>query len=408
MDADPSRPPWLIAWAAETPEADGRIRAEIAARLRGGGARAAAELAARRDALCRPELPLRGAVVARTPEEGARAVERAAAARGRRRPVALLLPGHGSQHPRMAAGLYGAEPAFTTAMDDFFRAYGSGGERLRREWLSGLPLDAPETGQPLLYAVGVAMAAQLRSWGVRPQALVGHSIGEFAAATEAGVLTPAQGAWALSRRADAYALAPEGSLLAVAASAGEVSGLMSPGVVVGVVNGPQAVMLAGPRIPLEETEKRLRDEGFGCVQARIPVPFHSPAMEPLARSVRADLERIPLRAPRTALYSTRTGRAVDSGQTRDPGFWAEQVALPVLFDDALARLLSERRVLLVEAGPGRALTTLARRRPEVLDGRSAAVHALPGREGPAEADRAALLGAAARIWTEGHAVGPSD
>jgi acyl transferase domain-containing protein len=396
------RPPWLIAWTAPDAGAEARVRAALAADLEAGGAERLARLAASRPARCRPEHPLRGAAVVSGVDEALAALRRPAGPAGARRPVALLLPGHGSQHERMAAQLYRDEPVFTAAMDAFFTAFGAGGPRLRSAWLSGAPLDAPGLGQPLLYAVGTALARTITGWGAAPSALVGHSIGELAAATAAGVLRPEDGARLLARRQDGYRTAPEGSLLAVMASAEDVRPHLADGVCVGVVNAPRQVMLAGERDPLADTEKRLRDAGYGCVQARIPVPFHSPALAPLARKWTAAVSGVPLSPPRVRVYSTRTGRPVAPAQARDAGFWAEQVCLPVLFWPALDALLTEQDAVLVEAGPGRALTQIARRHPAVVRGTSAAVAALPGRPGPDGADRRALLGAAVRLWTEGH------
>jgi acyl transferase domain-containing protein len=161
-------------------------------------------------------------------------------------------------------------------------------------------------------------------------------------------------------------------------------------------------MLAGSQNDLTVVAQRLRDNGFTCVAARIPLPFHSPLMQPLAKVSEAALAEIPLRPPRIDLYSTITAQRLQPDEAVDPGFWAAQVCKPVLFWPALDELLAEQDVLLVEAGPSRALTNLARRHPAVTAGRSAVVAMLPLRLGKPGADRRAVLDTAAAIWLEGH------
>jgi acyl transferase domain-containing protein len=165
-------------------------------------------------------------------------------------------------------------------------------------------------------------------------------------------------------------------------------------------------MVAGDDSALAVAEDRLRAHGFGVVRSRIPAPFHSPWVKPLADRFTRDLATISLSRPVIPIYSTRSTRPVTDAQAVDAAFWAQQVATPVLFWAALDRLLGDLDALLVEAGPGRALTNLARRHPAVVAGRSAAVNLLPVRPGPPGTDLGHLLGGAARIWLEGHTVQP--
>ncbi|OLE30200.1 MAG: hypothetical protein AUG44_01855 [Actinobacteria bacterium 13_1_20CM_3_71_11] len=320
----------------------------------------------------------------------------------RRRPVAFLLPGHGSQYVRMGVQLYGREPVFTSTMDGFFAEYGPD---LRNDWLTAsprLPIGAAERGQPLLFAVDYALAATITAWGIAPAALVGHSVGEFAAAAVAGVVGVDEAARHLAARTPLYRDAEPGGLLAVAASREAVAAVLPAGVTIGVANGPRQTMVAGPEAALRQAEKQLRAEGYRPVRADIPVPFHSPAMAGVAEQCAKALREVLLRPPRIPLYSTRTGRPLTADEAVDPEFWAGQLTTPVLFGDALDRLLADGDFLLVEVGPGRALTTVARQHPGVRAGRSAAVSALPGRGVPPGGERRQLLGVAAALWLEGH------
>ena len=240
------------------------------------------------------------------------------------------------------------------------------------------------------------------SWDVRPSALLGHSVGELAAAALAGVLTVPDAASLLAWRSEAYRFAPAGGLIAVAAPAGKLIPFLSGDVCVGVVNSPHQTMLAGPEPELTAVAHRLRDNGFTSIPARIPLPFHSPVLEPLAAASEKALADVTLRPPDIDVYSTITARRLLPEEATDPAFWAGQVCRPVLFGPALDELLGEQDVLLVEAGPSSALTTLARKHPAVVEGRSAAVAMLPPRPGPPGTDRRAVLEAAAAIWLEGH------
>jgi [acyl-carrier-protein] S-malonyltransferase len=173
---------------------------------------------------------------------------------------------------------------------------------------------------------------------------------------------------------------------------------------VGVVNGPAQTMLAGSQPALREVAERLKRAGHTAIPARIPLPFHSPLLAPLAAVSAAALTGIELRPPTVDIYSTMTARRLRPDEAVDPDFWASQVCRPVLFGPALDTLLAERDVLLVEAGPGRALTNLARRHPAVVEGRSLAVAMLPPRPGAPGSDRRAVLDTAAAIWLDGHSL----
>jgi acyl transferase domain-containing protein len=398
--------PWLLAWSAPDERAEERLRRRIGDQLRDGEPWTLAEIARQLEEHRDPDHPVRGACVlgSGVPAGSGWALERPPHRIDGRapRPVALLFGGHGSQHPMMATQLYGTEPVFTHAMGELFGPLGTDGDRLRADWLAGHPVDAAERGQPLLLALGYALGRTLQSWGVRPTALLGHSIGEVAAATVAGVLSMSDAAGLMATRTAAYRYAMPGGLLAVAGSTEELAPFLFGDVCVGVVNGPRQTMLAGPASELRDVADRLRSAGRTCVPARIPLPFHSPVLQPLAAVSEAALAKVELRPPDIDIYSTITARRLTHREAVDPGFLAAQVWRPVLFAPALDALLADQDVLLVEAGPARALTALARRHPAVEAGRSAVVAMLPGSAGRRGADRAAVLETAATLWLEGH------
>ncbi|MFI7300093.1 acyltransferase domain-containing protein [Streptomyces sp. NPDC050121] len=322
-------------------------------------------------------------------------------------PVALLLPGQGSQHQRMAAGLYGHEPVFTAAMDEFFDAAGPEGGPLREDWLAERPatdMDHVTRSQPLLFAVDHALGRLVLSWGVRPAALLGHSIGELASVALAGVFGLRDATGLVLDRVRRLAEAPPGGMLAVAASTAEVTPYLSGDVVVGAVNAPRQTVLAGPDGPLDKVDRTLREAGFVCRRVPSLSAFHSPVLEPACRGAAERFAAVDKSTPSLPVHSAYTPGPLTESAIDDPSFWALQPVAPVLFWPALEGLLATGDHLLLEVGPGQGLSQVARRHPAVRRGTSAVVSLLPARPGPPEADRAALDAAVARMEEAGHPI----
>jgi acyl transferase domain-containing protein len=316
------------------------------------------------------------------------------------RRCAFLLPGQGSQHERMAAGLYQHEPAFTAAADAVFAALGRDGDRLRADWLSEhpvIPLDEVTRSQPLLFTVEYALGQMLISWGARPAALLGHSVGEVAGAALAGVFTAAEAAKLVWERAQRLAGVPPGGMLAVAATAAELAPFVTDDVVIGAINAPRQTVLAGPDKPLAAVAATLQACGLACQPVRSRIAFHSPAVAEAAMSAGAALAEVTVCPPGLPLLSAYTADWLTAEQAADPAFWAGQPSAPVLFGPALDRLLAWEDLILVEAGPGQGLSSLARRHPAVMAGRSAVTALLPAASGGSARDRAALAAAASAL-----------
>jgi [acyl-carrier-protein] S-malonyltransferase len=293
------------------------------------------------------------------------------------RRVALIFPGTGAQHAAMAAGLYRVEPVFTAAIDEILTAFGPTAGGLRDDWLAGRPIDHVTRSTPLLFAVDYALGRLVLSWGVRPAALLGHSIGELVAATLAGVFEPAEIARIIAVRVGHLAAAPAGSMLAVAAGPQDVAPYLGGDLVVGAVNGPRQVVLSGTTARLAAARAGLEQAGWSCRAVPALSPFHSPAMAEVARRGAALFTGVVPRTPRLPLYSAYLGRRMTPADAADRGFWIGQPAAPVLFWPALDALLGDGDFHLLETGPGDGLTTLARRHPAVRTGRSTVGALLP-------------------------------
>lgn len=276
-----------------------------------------------------------------------------------RREVALVFPGQGAQQPRMGADLYGVEATFTAVMDEFFDAVGEEGPRLREDWLSERPgpqFDDCFRAQPLLFAVGAALALAVIARGLRPTVLVGHSVGELAAAAVAGVFTIADGGRVMAARTAAMAATQPGGMLAVAAGLdriGEVLGqdLAGHGVAVAAINSPYQTVLSGATGSLRAAEQALKAGVVACRPVKARQAFHSPLCAGAAVRFAELLRRIELRPPAITIRSTCTARDVSDEESVTAEFWSAQLAKPVLFWPAVDGLLSSGSRVFLEAGP---------------------------------------------------------
>jgi acyl transferase domain-containing protein len=330
-------------------------------------------------------------------------VDLAASASGPR-PVVLLLPGQGSQQQGMAAGLYGWNELFTEAMTEVFDGLGRSGPQIRHDWLSDhprVPVSHVTRAQPLLFALDYALGRLAMSWGIPVAGVLGHSVGELAGAVLTGVLTLTDAITVLSDRVQRLAEMPAGGMLAVAASPAEVTRFLRADVVVGAVNAPRQVILAGSAQPLAETGSELVAAGFTCQEVDATTAFHSPAVQ-AAVSTEA-FEQVRLRPPSIPLWSGYTAAQLTAEQACTPEFWARHPVDPVLFGPALDALLGAAPgFFLLECGPGRALSGLARRHRAVRAGRSATAAMLPAAPRGPGADRDSVSAARDALLAEGH------
>ncbi|MFI7306659.1 acyltransferase domain-containing protein [Micromonospora aurantiaca] len=307
--------------------------------------------------------------------------------------TAFLLPGQGAQHERMAAGLYPAEPVFAAAMDEVLELFAE--PCLRHDWLTAVPrtpIDDVARAQPLLFAVDYALARLVLSWGVRPGALLGHSLGELVGAVLAGVFRLPDAVRLVRDRVRRARDAPAGGMLAVAAAPERVHPFLIGDVVVGAYNAPRQVVLAGPQPALGEVAAALRAAGLRCHPVPSGTPFHSPALAAANAGAEEMVAGLPVAPPRVPLYSGYTGEPLGTTAT-DPAYWAGHPVEPVRFWPALDRLLGDGARVVVETGPGQTLAQIARRHPAVRAGRARVVSLLPARPAGAEADRRAVAAA---------------
>ncbi|MBG0823688.1 SDR family NAD(P)-dependent oxidoreductase [Planomonospora sp. ID91781] len=388
--------PQLLVVSAATPQAASAGAAAVAgAETPGQAADLAYTLAAGRAGL-----PYRIAAVGS--ERLARAVPVQALVPAPR--VVLAFPGAGSPYPGMGGGLYRDEPVFTAAFDecaDLLRPLL--GADVRDVLDPGL---APERvrdaafGLPALFAVSFALSRLLTSWGVQPQALVGHSLGECTAAAVSGALPLPEAARLVAARCTAAARAAGGgAMLAVPLDEEAVLELLRrhPDVDLAAVNAPGACVVSGPAAAVRAFAAGLRGGG---VPLHVDAAMHSRLMEGELPALRSALAGMTGGVPRLAVFSTVTGGPIGA-ELADPEHWVRQLRSPVRYSDALRAALGEDPALLVEAGPGTTLSTLARK--HTFPGLRATVTALAAGEPESVTVRQAL----GVLWSHGVPVDPA-
>ncbi|MFV3130820.1 type I polyketide synthase [Niveispirillum sp. KHB5.9] len=321
-----------------------------------------------------------------------------AAAGGRTR-VAFLFSGQGTQYAGMAAGLYREEPLFRATVDRCLAAMADLPD-LADMWLGGGDdprLNDTAYAQPALFALQAGLVALWRGLGVEPDLVLGHSVGEFAAAWAAGVLGLEDAArLVVARGRLMQALPRDGAMIAVFAPAADLAGLTGDRVGIAGLNGAAETVLSGDAAALDAIAAGLSARGIRCKKLAVSHAFHSPLMDPAVVPFAALAGTVAAGAPSLPWVSTLTGLPVTV--VPDGAYWGRQIREPVAFAPALGALAGRRIGCVIEIGPGPALVALARR--ELPD---AAITWLSSLR-PGGQDRRRFLECVAGAWSAGVAV----
>ena len=299
--------------------------------------------------------------------------------------VAFLFPGQGAQQVDMGRELYETHPLFRAQVDLCC-------EKLAPEMGLDLrdvlyPADANKAEaqdrlmqtsltQPALFVVEYAMAQVWLSLGVRPQVMIGHSLGEYVAAVLADIFTLDDALHLLAVRGRLIQSMPSGTMLAVVLPEEEVRPLLTGDLNLAAVNGPKLCVVSGPDAAVAAFREKLSGERKVSRELKTSHAFHSAMMDPILAEFEAEVRRVPRNKPQIAIVSSLYGRLATDEEWIDPAYWSAQLRHTVRFTDAVGTLLNQPTLALLEVGPGQTLTTLARQNPAKQPGQ-ATIHSSP-------------------------------
>ena len=322
---------------------------------------------------------------------------------GGARPIAFLFSGQGSQYVGMGAGLYETHSAFRASVDRCaVQLEPLLGLDIRKLMFTGngdSAIDETRFAQPALFVVEYALACLWSSLGVKPAAMLGHSIGEYTAAHLAGVMSLEDALALVVARGRLMQSLPKGSMLAVHCAPEQLRNLLCENVEIAAINAPGLCVLSGSSDDVSEVMCRLDAKGIEYRPLRTSHAFHSRMMEPALGPFTDVVKQIKLKPPYIAYVSNVTGTWITPEQATSPAYYATHLRRTVQFEEGIRTIVKEPTTLLLEVGPGDALSSLARL---TLD-RKITKHIVSSLSHPQKkrADDEAIVDAAGRLWLAG-------
>ena len=334
------------------------------------------------------------------------------AAVGGRRPknadVVFMFPGQGAQYPNMGRDLFEREPVFRTCIERCAAILQPlmSDDLLELLYPANASADANQrlmmtvAAQPAIFSVEYALANLWMSWGIKPTAMIGHSIGEFVAAVLAGVFSLEDALAVVAARGRLMQALPGGAMLAVRLAEAEVLPLLGASLSLAAINGPALCVVAGPFAAVDELEKSLAARNVVTRRLHTSHAFHSAMVDPVVEPLLRQLQGLTLSAPQIPYVSCVTGDWIRPDQATSAEYWARHAREPVRFADAIVTVSAADTTILLEVGPGAALSTLA---TQATRGRAVPVVTSLQDSNRERNDRDCLLEALGRAWSHGAA-----
>jgi len=354
----------LVVLSAKSQEALGKLGSNLVAHARSYNELNLADVAYTL-AVGRTAHKFRSAVVARDLPEACEKLERGIGvqwgdAYESEPSVVFMFPGQGSQYQAMGKDLYGTEPEFRKSVDECCRLLQPYVKFDLAELIGGRiseqDLQHTQVTQPALFILEYSLAQLWMSWGVYPKAMIGHSFGEYVAACLSGVMSLDEALHLIALRGSLMQALPPGGMLALRMSEEKARSLLSDGVDLAVVNGPEFCVGAGPEEELIRLEERVRNLEVTSTRLKTSHAFHSSMMDPILKDFRRAVGQVKLRPPRLPFVSNVTGTWITSDQAENPDYWVQHLRSTVRFNDGAQLLLQQPGNVFLEVGPGNMLS----------------------------------------------------
>ena len=330
------------------------------------------------------------------------------------RPVVFMFPGQGSQYVTMGLELYQNEPTFREEVDRCAEVLKPLLGVDLRHVLYPKPEDREKAtaklgqtaiAQPAIFTIEYALAKLWMKWGILPQKMIGHSVGEFAAACISGVFSLEDALTLLSVRGSLMQGLPTGAMLAVAMPEAQLSTMLCHDISLAAVNGPSNCVVAGPTSAIGMLEREIAIEGISARYLHTSHAFHSSMMDPILEQFTEAVGKVRLSPPRIPFISSSTGTWITQKEATDPTYWSLQIRKAVRFNAGRQELAKISDHILLEVGPGNTLTTLAKHPAHNVE---QVVVASLASSRETHKDVEALLTALGHVWIEGAPVNWQD
>ena len=324
-------------------------------------------------------------------------------------PVVFMFPGQGAQYSGMGAELYRTESTFRAEVDRCAEVLKPELKTDIREVMFPAPsankksdelLVQTRFTQPALFVIEYALAKLWMSWGIKPAAMIGHSVGEYVAGCLAGVFTLEDALTLIARRAALVQAQPGGAMLAIRLPEKEVLPLLNPQLAIAAINSPNLCVVSGSNEAIAKLEEELGSNKIAARRLQTSHAFHSPMMEPVLAPFTKLLRKTKFGEPQIPYVSNVTAKWITAAEAKSPEYWAGHVRQTVRFADGVAELMKDSQYLLLEVGPGQTLSTLARQHPSKASEQTVlASLAMTGDQEPH-----GLLDTLGRLWMNGVSV----